>query len=115
MKLARYVPWFAAALALAAVAVAVAPPGKVRGLDLDAFGQLPVLEGGRIKPIDSVARNSLLMLRSKQGFSYAGRSVGGDEWILDAMFRPQIADQQPVFGFLSRTRLEKFFGMSVPA
>jgi ABC-type transport system involved in cytochrome c biogenesis permease subunit len=97
MKLARYVPWFAAALALAAVAVAVAPPGRVRGLDLDAFGRLPVLEGGRVKPIDSVARNSLLMLRSKQGFSYAGRSVGADEWMLDAMFRPEIADRQPVF------------------
>ena len=97
MKLAKYVPWMAAALAAAGALVAIAPPGKVRGFDFDAFGQLPVLDGGRIKPIDSVARNSLLMLRSKQGFSANGRSVGPDEWILDAMVRPEVADTQPVF------------------
>ncbi len=97
MKLTRYVPWLAAAAAVVAVAVAAAPPGKVRGFDLEAFGRLPVLEGGRIKPIDSVARNALLMLRGKQGFPFQGRSVGPDEWLLDATLRPDVADTQPVF------------------
>ena len=97
MKPSRYVPFAAGALALVGVLVALVPPGKVRGFDFDAFGRLPVLEGGRLKPIDTVARNSLLMLRSKQGFAFQGRSVGPDEWILDAMFRPEVADAQPVF------------------
>ena len=34
--------------------------------DLDAFSQLPVLRGGRVKPLDSVARNILLVLRNKR-------------------------------------------------
>ena len=97
MKLTRYVPWIAGGLALAAALVGVVPPGKTRGFDLDAFGRLPVLEGGRVKPIDTVARNSLLMIRSKQSLTYSGRTVGPDEWLLDVMFRPEVADRQPVF------------------
>ncbi len=97
MKIAKYVPWMAGGLALAAAAVAVAPAGKTRGFDMDAFGRLPVLEGGRVKPIDSVARNLLLMIRSQQSFRYQGRTVGADEWLLDVMLRPAVADAQPVF------------------
>jgi ABC-type transport system involved in cytochrome c biogenesis permease subunit len=97
MKLAKYVPWMVALVAVVGSLVAVTPQGKVRGFDFEAFGKLPVLDGGRVKPIDSLARNSLLMIRSKQGFSWQGRSVGADEWILDAMLRPEVADTQPVF------------------
>ena len=35
-------------------------------LTLDSFSQLPVLRGGRVKPLDSVARNILLVLRNKR-------------------------------------------------
>src|SRR5512146_1049430 len=97
MKVGKYVPWIAGALALLGALVSLTPPGKVRGLDLDAFGRLPVLEGGRLKPLDSVARNSLMMIRSKQTVPFQGRSVGADEWLLDVMFRPDVADMQPVF------------------
>jgi hypothetical protein len=31
--------------------------------DLSSFNRIPVLAGGRIKPFDTVARNSLLILR----------------------------------------------------
>jgi ABC-type transport system involved in cytochrome c biogenesis permease subunit len=97
VKISRFVPWIAAALAIAGALVGLMPQGKTRGFDLDGFARLPVLEGGRVKPIDSVARNALLMIRSKQSVPYAGRTVGADEWLLDAMFRPEIADKQPVF------------------
>jgi ABC-type transport system involved in cytochrome c biogenesis permease subunit len=96
-KLLRYAPWIAGALAVVGVALGALPPGDVRGFDVDAFGRLPVLEGGRVKPIDSVARNSLLMIRSQQSFRHDGRTVGADEWLLDVMFRPEVADAQPVF------------------
>ncbi len=93
----KLVPWAAAALALVGAAVALVPPRPVRGFDLEAFGKLPVLEGGRVKPVDSVSRNALLAIRGAQAFQYEGRSVGPDEWLLDVMFRPEIADSQPVF------------------
>ena len=97
MKFANAAPRIAAAVALAGAAASLLPPPRARGFDLSGFDRLPVLEGGRVKPIDSVARNSLLLIRGQQGFPYLGRDVAADEWLLDVMFRPDVADEQPVF------------------
>ena len=97
MNAAKVVPWLAGAAALAAAAASLSPPASVRGIDVDSFSNLPVLEGGRVKPVDSVARNSLLLIRGQQGFQHEGRPVGPDEWLLDVMFRPELAEEQPVF------------------
>jgi len=97
MKLTRYAAWIAAGLALVGAGMMVMPQGKARGFDVEAFGRLPVLEGGRVKPIDTTARNALLMIRSQQSFRYEDRTVGADEWLLDVLFRPDLADQQPIF------------------
>ena len=95
--LSKYFAWIAGGLALV-LALAFALPGsKPRGFDTQGFGSLPILEGGRVKPLDSVARNSLLVIHSRQGFRHEGRMVGPDEWLLDLMFRPQVADQQAIF------------------
>jgi len=97
MRLSRLFAWLPGLLALAAVLATAVPPGRIRGFDVDKFGRTPVLEGGRIKPLDSVARNALLMIRSKQSVPSEGREIGPDEWMLDMLFRPQVADAQPVF------------------
>jgi len=97
MKLEKWLPAAAGVVALLAVLYSARPAAKVRGLDLDGFGQLPVLEGGRVKPVDSLARNSLLMIRSQQSFAFQGRTIQADEWLLDVLFRPQVADEQPIF------------------
>ena len=93
----KYLAWGAGTLALLIALVFALPGGKVRGFDVSGFSNLPILEGGRVKPLDSLARNSLLVIHSRQGFRFDGRSVGPDEWILDVLFRPQVADQQPIF------------------
>ena len=93
----RLAPWIAGALALVGAGLTLLPQRPVRGFDLDAFGRLPVLDGGRVKPIDSVARNSLMVIRGAQSFQHAGRTVGPEEWLLDTMFRPALADAQPIF------------------
>jgi ABC-type transport system involved in cytochrome c biogenesis permease subunit len=97
MRISKLFTWLPGLLVLAAVLATAVPPGRIRGFDMDAFGRTPVLEGGRIKPLDSVARNALLMIRSKQGVPFEGRELGPDEWILDVLFRPEAADAQPVF------------------
>jgi ABC-type transport system involved in cytochrome c biogenesis permease subunit len=93
----KYLAWGAGVLALLIALVVALPGGKARGFDVSGFGSLPILEGGRVKPLDSLARNSLLVIHSRQGFRHEGRTVGPDEWILDVMFRPQVADNQPIF------------------
>ncbi|GLH71983.1 hypothetical protein GETHLI_04850 [Geothrix limicola] len=93
----KYLAWGAGIFALLIALFVALPGGKARGFDVSGFGNLPILEGGRVKPLDSLARNSLLVIHSRQGFRHQGRMVGPDEWILDVMFRPQVADQQAIF------------------
>ncbi|HEU4382543.1 MAG TPA: cytochrome c biogenesis protein CcsA [Anaeromyxobacteraceae bacterium] len=97
MKTAKYAAWIAGLLGLVAAVAPLLPKGSVRGFDLASFGRLPVLEGGRVKPIDSVARNALLMIRGHQSLPSQGRSVGASEWLLDVLFRPAVADRQNAF------------------
>jgi ABC-type transport system involved in cytochrome c biogenesis permease subunit len=91
------VAWIAGGLALVGALSMMRGPGQVRGLDIDGFSRLPVLEGGRLKPLDSTARNTLLVIRGQQSFRHQDRTVGSGEWILDVLFRPQVADLQPIF------------------
>jgi ABC-type transport system involved in cytochrome c biogenesis permease subunit len=96
-KVGKYAAWIAGGLALVGALTMMRAPGQVRGLDIDGFSRLPVLEGGRLKPLDSTARNVLLLIRGQQSFRHQDRTVGSGEWVLDVLFRPQVADLQPVF------------------
>ena len=71
----------------------------------DEFGKLPVVFDGRLKPLDSLARNSLLQLREKQTLNLEPwkdwnenpKIISADEWLADVMMNPAIADGWPVF------------------
>jgi hypothetical protein len=63
------------------------------GYDLDGFAKLPVVSNGRIQPLDSLARNRLLAIHGKQKLEDAS-SVA---WLAELCFKPQAADQRPVF------------------
>ena len=95
----RYIPWIA--LALAALWLGCNSwPRKTAPADFDlaAFGKIPVLSEGRQKPFDSVARNSLLIIRGKQTLRLDdGRIIGATRWLADMMFNPPVADNYPVF------------------
>ena len=62
------------------------------------FGELPVLEGGRFKPLDSVARTSMLLLRGKQtALNPAGERVPAIQWLMQLCLQPETASGYPVF------------------
>ena len=66
--------------------------------DKQAFSELPVQVGGRIKPLDSVARNTLLILSGKQTvLTPDGSKLTAIEWFIDLCMRPEIADTYRVF------------------
>ena len=73
--------------------------------DFNDFGQLPVLANGRIQPMDSLARNSLLQLRDKQMLNLEPwkewyqnpKMIPATEWLANAMMNPAVADDWPVF------------------
>ncbi len=67
--LQRWLPLALSLLVLAYLLMGVQRAGKPEGLarfDYDAFGKIAVSEDGRVKPIDTVARNALLMISGKQ-------------------------------------------------
>ena len=51
---------------------------RTAGFAEQTFGRLPVLANGRVQPIDSLARNSLLQLREKQTAQTAPGQSGSD-------------------------------------
>jgi len=69
------------------------------------FGQLPITSNGRIVPLDSLARNSLLAIREKQtlntepwkGWSEQPHIIPATEWLANLMMNPAIADAWPTF------------------
>ncbi len=100
----RAVPVFsmlAILCALAAVAATLRAPQSSGAYDTVAFGRLPTLVNGRLKPLDTVARTSLLILQGRQSVSTPdGRTISPDEWLLDVLFRPALANSYQTFAIV---------------
>ena len=73
---------------------------KDKGFDYAAFGRLPLLANGRLQPMDSLARNSLLELRDKQtlnlepwkDWNEKQEIIPATEWLATVMMNPDQAD-----------------------
>ena len=80
-------------------------PTPQHGMAFNDFGQLPVVFDGRLKPIDSLARNSLLQIREKQTLDlepwkkwYQKQEIiPAHQWLANVMMNPRVADAWPVF------------------
>lgn len=70
---------------------------------LAAFRSVPILEGGRVKPLDTHARFLLLRMHGKQSMKVDHPALPGVkklsamEWLLLSWFRPDIARDLPLF------------------
>jgi ABC-type transport system involved in cytochrome c biogenesis permease subunit len=98
---ARWVPWIAAALVTAWLAVTFAadfrPTAAAGEFDRDALGKLPVSYGGRFKPLDTVARNGLTILSGKQTLEVGEAQWTAMHWLTDVLSTPQRAADYKVF------------------
>ena len=82
---------------------------KPDDFDVRAFSRLPVLVGGRIKPLDTVARNSLLIMRGKQTVRLTnGETLSASRWLADVLFNAPVADTYPVFAIANQEVLGMF-------
>jgi len=63
------------------------------GFHTREFGKLPVLLNGRIQPLDSVARNALLQIRTRQSVG----QMSATAWLMETMMNPDAADKLDVF------------------
>lgn len=102
----KIVPWFFVAL-FATEIVVIMLPKRDGEIHTREFGRLPVLLNGRIQPLDSVARNALLQIRSTGDvpleevpswkFWHHPKKLTSTDWLLETFFKPEVADTRPIF------------------
>jgi ABC-type transport system involved in cytochrome c biogenesis permease subunit len=105
-------PWIITGVFLLWLVGGMMPPKSDSAFHIREFGATPVLTKGRIQPIDSVARNSLLVIRGKQTYlDESGKSVPAIAWLLDMAAKPAQADGYKVFR-IDNPELKTLFGVT---
>ena len=86
---------------LPAQAASTHSAGKWDDDTIAKFGALPILDGGRVKPMSTFAQFSMLRINGKRSFTPEGAGKEGKmnstEWLMDCLFFPEIARDYPVF------------------
>lgn len=77
---------------------ALPPRSSDAQMKLEQFGSLPLMYEGRIKPFDTLARNSLRIISNRETFvDEAGNKQPAIRWLLDVIARPEAAEEHRVF------------------
>jgi len=85
-------------LVLLLLGLAVTGPDYPEKWNLERFGQLPVQEGGRIKPVDTLARSTLMLISGRQTWeNREGERHTSLEWFTEVVLDPRSAARHPVF------------------
>ncbi|MDE3068469.1 MAG: cytochrome c biogenesis protein CcsA [Verrucomicrobiota bacterium] len=103
----KFLPWILVAV-FAAWVLSTLREKPQAGFHTREFGKLPVLLGGRIQPLDSVARNTLLQIRERQSVG----PMGATAWLMETMMNPGAADKLDIFRI---DNLELRNALQVPA
>jgi len=93
----RLLPWLMAVISLALVVGAVVDRRIDSPYDWEAYGEIPVSASGRVKPLDTVARNTLMILSGRQTFEADGQRLPAIKWYADVLARPEQAGAYEVF------------------
>lgn len=93
----KWVPWIIVAI-VALWVVSGLRPRESGEFHIHEFAQLPVLLNGRIQPMDSVARNTLLQIRNKQSVPVTNSTpMSAIEWLLETTSKPELSDTRRIF------------------
>ncbi|HEY8650299.1 MAG TPA: hypothetical protein VIL70_05235 [Chthoniobacterales bacterium] len=73
--------WLIVAATVAYVLAPLLRHDTSAGFGMQKFGRLPVLLNGRIKPLDTVARTSLLILHGRQTLRTDHGTLSAIDWL----------------------------------
>src|ERR1700746_3915288 len=93
----KSIPWLISLVLVIWVISKMIPHRQASGLDIDGFSRLPVLVGGRVMPMDTLARMSLSMMNHHGTFTVDGKVEPASRWLLDVFMMPRRADAAKVF------------------
>jgi ABC-type transport system involved in cytochrome c biogenesis permease subunit len=85
--LGKFFPWVIVGIcAIYSVYLLFPKQEMYNGFDLDKFGAIPVLDDGRIKPLDSLARTKMLFISGRTEFEdQGGRTYPAIVWLLETL------------------------------
>ncbi|MBV8815873.1 MAG: cytochrome c biogenesis protein CcsA [Verrucomicrobia bacterium] len=94
----KFIPWAISLLLLFSAVSRMAPRREKPGPQVREFGSLPVLAGGRVMPMDSLARVSLSQWNHHGTYTRADRTVAEpSEGLLEILMMPERADSAKLF------------------
>ena len=93
----RLFPWAVVWLATIYLLLQARPPKDNGPFDLQSFGHIPVSADGRVKPLDTVARNGLMVMSDRRSFRIDGKRQPAIRWLADVIARPEAAQEYRVF------------------
>jgi ABC-type transport system involved in cytochrome c biogenesis permease subunit len=110
--LSRYVTLIVMTLGAVYLIAMAAPLKNTEGqMTLAEFGTLPVVDHGRVKPMDTLARTSLMIISGRQSFyDEDGNEHPAVEWLLDVMTSGQGSTHRPVF-HIDNPEVRKLLGL----
>ena len=100
----KWLPWIIVAVMACWVGGTLQSPKDATFAYTD-FGRLPIVDNGRVQPLESEARNSLLQMRGKQTLNLepwkewyqSPKIIPANEWIATVMMNSSKADEWPMF------------------
>jgi ABC-type transport system involved in cytochrome c biogenesis permease subunit len=109
----KLVPWIISILLLGWAISHMLPKKLASGFDVTSFGKLPVLAGGRVMPLDTLARVSLSQMNHHGIDGTANNESSAQvatqsQWLLDVFMMPEHADIAKVFEVTNPDILDLF-------
>jgi ABC-type transport system involved in cytochrome c biogenesis permease subunit len=94
----KFLPWTIALLIVAWIIAKMIPVKEPPGFDTGGFGRLPILANGRVMPMDTLARLSLIAMNHHGTCTTSdGKNLAQVRWLLDVFAIPENADAAKVF------------------
>ena len=105
----KSVPWIISLVLLFWAVSKMMPPKETPGLDLNGFGKLPVLVGGRVMPLDTLARISLSEWNHHGTYTATdGKAVPPSQGLMDILMLPEHSDTAKLFEVSNQEILDLF-------
>jgi ABC-type transport system involved in cytochrome c biogenesis permease subunit len=110
----KFVPWIISLVLLSWAVSKMMPPKETPGFDLHDFGTLPVLAGGRVMPMDTLARVSLSEWNHHGTYTAAdGKVEQPTQGLLDILMMPERSDTAKLFEVSNQEILDLFGSQDV--
>ncbi|HTU17258.1 MAG TPA: cytochrome c biogenesis protein CcsA [Gemmataceae bacterium] len=96
---AKVFPWLVVGAGVLVLIFTMMPPsfGPAK-MNLQELGSIPVVDRGRMKPLDTVARTTLMIISNRQQYKDEnGAMQPAIKWLLDAMTRRDTAQKLKIF------------------